>query len=1472
MKEDFHPWAIQFKAHLDLKGIAKWLTHEHDVTLQPEVTGARTCKSQLVLAMKESALIELVDAARTAKEAWSLLVADFEGRTRIRKHELALQKRHLRQKKGESFISYCDRACVLRRQLATAKLSDDDLSDNFILGLSEPFITHNRDRLTILADEQGWDALMSNVKTSTRLSSVGQSRATHGAALAVEGNRRFKGKCFYCGKPGHRQEDCNKKKSDEKKGVSPNRPPPARPADDSASFLPRNPGAAMVAMGHVACGEALAATVLSSTDSNNQAIFDSGCTHYIVKHRKFLTQFTTNAEISGMTMGGGEPHPVVGQGVACLDGGPNGPVILKKVFFVPTMRFNIVSGAQVTKNGGIAVMEDDCVSVQRGDRAIVLTGSRKGGLYVLHQTLRVLSPHLAGEMYTCVPDDASSSTGIALAAKAVPLQVAHERLGHLGVAQIKQVASGDAVTGLQLTDLHSTINACDTCNKAKQTRSSFPPSQSRASKPLEIVHMDTVGKMQQTGFDGSRYAVPIHDEYSSYAAVICVAGKDQIAAKIIELLTYWERQTGYKVVCVRTDNGTEFQGGFDVWCKQQGVHRQYSAPYTPEQNGRAERMNRTVLERTRALLFQRDCHPKFWPLAMEASCYVRNRVPAAGKPYTPFEYMFRRIPDVSLLRVFGCSASLSLPKKKRDGKFGAASVSGTFVGYSEGVKGWRVAVGNTIHESPSVVFCESQCGERSSQAVTVTSEDEDSDDESLIDVSSGAPGVSEVPADPLLQPPPEPLPAPGPQHDHEEDTDADVHDTNCESDTEVEDQDGGEDDEPVRRSGRVRFAPDRFVPGAAIVAKNTTNMPVCHTRKIRFAPANCNRSVPGAAVIAKHVKQVTKLDDFSDVIDPYCMVAHAFEPAGHGIPKNYSDISNFGDTAAVWYAAVKKELTQLTDMNVTEEVHEKDVPVDARILSAKLHMNIKYGPSGEVTEHKARVCARGFQQVEGVDYHETTAPTAAANSTRVLFAEAAYHDWHVHQLDVKAAFLHAPLEETLYMRPPPGIPHLKGVIWRLHKALYGLKQAANAWHTALTNELGVYGFAPTLTDPCLFIQLKGEKRVYLLVYVDDMLLGGDLSDVLQAKQNIAKSFRTKDLGVAYHFLGFLIHRDAYGIRLTQEQYTKSVLERYGHIHAHPKRTPFNEGTAKECAVRCQCEFSEKQKKTLRVAKDDCKCAAYDEPGIDFASFVGSTMFLATRSRPDLANSLGKLSRFVSAPKAFHAPLVKHLLRYLSGTIDWGLFYPSAKYLRESAQNVPKHMVLYTDSDHGGDEKRRSTSGWVIQIHGCTVAWGSKLQTTAVESTCAAEFIAACMGENAAMTLKDLLYEMTGTELKTELLVDNQSAVSKLQRPAGGNMWLDLKWRIVHQRHMDKLVCIRYIPTTKQKADIFTKSLTPILHEAALDMLSMYSVQMKAKEFENAEQRSELLRTGVRVPMKKHACIYKGTKECEICKEFYSTFK
>jgi hypothetical protein len=190
----------------------------------------------------------------------------------------------------------------------------------------------------------------------------------------------------------------------------------------------------------------------------------------------------------------------------------------------------------------------------------------------------------------------------------------------------------------------------------------------------------------------------------------------------------------------------------------------------------------------------------------------------------------------------------------------------------------------------------------------------------------------------------------------------------------------------------------------------------------------------------------------------------------------------------------------MRDKKVYTALSENDVPPDAHIIDSKLDFRNKYGPNGAIVERKTRLCARGDQLYAGVDYGDVHTPMAAADSTRVLFATTAHSVMHVHQVDIKAAYLNASLNTPVYMRPPKGDPSMKGVVWKVHKAVYRLPEAGLRWHEMLSKELVQYGFKPCLTDSCPFIKLNGKNLTYVLVYVDDMLVAGSLSDVLNVKK------------------------------------------------------------------------------------------------------------------------------------------------------------------------------------------------------------------------------------------------------------------------------------------------------------------------------------------------------------------------------------
>ena len=333
------------------------------------------------------------------------------------------------------------------------------------------------------------------------------------------------------------------------------------------------------------------------------------------------------------------------------------------------MRFDLLSGVQATAKGATCLMSGSEVVVRDGSGRDLLSGSKHQGLYRLN-----------GRMVE--HQEAVACT--------VSVGLAHRRLGHPGIAGTRSGAEKMG-TVVKPGFGHETVKGCSVCKSAKQTRSTFTPSDSRADHQLELVHMDLMGPFPTASLGGARYALTLLDDYSRFCEVHVIKTKAEVFSRARGTLVLWQRQTGRKVKTIRTDNGTEFLGELDAWMKDKGISHQTSAEYHPEQNGRAERLNRTLKEKTRAMLLEHDLPHEFWGAAMDTACHVYNRITPEGDKMSPLELMFGEKPDMSSLRVFGCLAFVHIPKSKRR-TLDAVSEPGIFAGYARDSKAWVVYV------------------------------------------------------------------------------------------------------------------------------------------------------------------------------------------------------------------------------------------------------------------------------------------------------------------------------------------------------------------------------------------------------------------------------------------------------------------------------------------------------------------------------------------------------------------------------------------------------------------------------------------------------------------------------------------------------------------------------------------------------------------------------------------------------------
>ena len=232
-------------------------------------------------------------------------------------------------------------------------------------------------------------------------------------------------------------------------------------------------------------------------------------------------------------------------------------------------------------------------------------------------------------------------------------------------------------------------------------------------------------------------------------------------------------------------------------------------------------------------------------------------------------------------------------------------------------------------------------------------------------------------------------------------------------------------------------------------------------------------------------------------------------------PETYQEAMSSPD-APLWKAACAEELLLFVKMNLYDKVER---PKEWKVIDCKWVFKTKRGPDGEIVCYKVRLVAKGFTQIEGIDYTETFTPVAKFTSIWILLALVAHLDLDLHQMDVKTAYLNGDLDEEIFMHLPPGFQK-PNTIWKLKKSLYGLKQAGHEWYKKIHTEFEKIGFTRCHSDHGVFHLIRNGKLVIIAIYVDDLLILLDSSSLLtQVKSELGNQFEMTDLGEARWILG-----------------------------------------------------------------------------------------------------------------------------------------------------------------------------------------------------------------------------------------------------------------------------------------------------------------------------------------------------------------
>jgi hypothetical protein len=468
-------------------------------------------------------------------------------------------------------------------------------------------------------------------------------------------------------------------------------------------------------------------------------------------------------------------------------------------------------------------------------------------------------------------------------------------------------------------------------------------------------------------------------------------------------------------------------------------------------------------------------------------------------------------------------------------------------------------------------------------------------------------------------------------------------------------------------------------------------------------------------------------------------------------------------------------------------------------------MKVKRNADGSLDRYKSRLVAKGYSQRPGFDFKETFAPTVHYSTIRIVLALAALEDLELRSIDISHAYLNGTLEEEIYMLQPEGF-EVGGPdhVCRLYKSLYGLKQAGRVWNKTLHAALSTMGFQRVQSDHGLYIYLRDDLRILMPVFVDDITLAcKDSAKIDSVVQELSQHFKLRDLGPTTQLLGIEIHRDRSNRRLSisQSQYISDLLQEHALHDSKPVSTPLNPGSRLSTSMRPQNDSE-----------------ALEMKQYPYISVVGSLMYLAITTRPDIAYAAGVLARFNSNPGPAHWQAAKHVLRYLKGTIDHKLVYqPSTS---------PEPFITYSDADHGGNpDNGKSTGGFVVKIGSGAVSWSSKLQPLVALSTTEAEHISAVEAGKEILWMRQFMGELGYTISGPSLLrMDNQSAIAVSKNPEHHSKMKHLSLRLFWLRDavQDGLITPTFVPTQEMAADIFTKALDRIKVQACAQMLGLFS--------------------------------------------------
>lgn len=1292
-RENYVEWKFSVQAFLQLEGIWDVV----DDTIKPEDESKRAewdvkAKSRLILLVEPINFVH-IQSAKTAKEVWDNLKRAFDDSGLLRRVGLLRVLITTKLENCSSMEDYVNKIVSTAHTLngAGMQINDEWIATLLLAGLSEryePMIMAIENGGVAISSDQIKTKLLQEMRSNTDVGcgsgGLGDTamftKKTHGKHRKQHYSQSHTDKkplkCFECHMEGHFARNCpnRKTRSDNNKNHS--------------SFT---------------------CFVAGGSSTENDWFVDSGASTHMTHNKNNLVNFRL-AEKGDVKIANNERLSAGGVGdlelsVVRDDRAVNTHV--KNVLYVPNLCANLLSVSQMVRQGLNVNFSKDTCRIMRGRDECVGTADLVNGVYKLN--------------VKC--DDSS------LLVKSEDLQMLwHRRFGHVNFHSLNRMQS-DIVSGISFKN--NSDRSCEVCVKGKHSRKPFRDNKTISTNLLEIIHSDVCGPMPVNSYGGSRYFVTFIDDYSRKVFVATIKKKSEVFEKFVEFKQFVENQTDKKVKILRSDNGTEYLSNvFVKFLSDSGIQHQRCAPYTPQQNGLAERMNRTLVEKARCMMFDSKLNSRFWAEAVCCAAYLVNRSLSKGlSDKCPEEAWSGKRPDVSNLRLFGCKAMVHVPAEKRK-KWDAKSIECVMIGYTSQSQTYRLfdpEKQSTI-VSRDVIFLEDRLHEKVKY------------DNFNFEF---APEVLEVP-----------------------EVRGSIIDNVVERVIDDNSQQGSEL-EPVSES--VLESVTESVEDNSFDASVDSEEPF-----LGFGEEDIvgrTESLPtNAEPLLRRSKRVFERNALVSRVE-----TKPYEPA------TLEDALS-GTYAGQWRKAIDEEYRSLSDNKTWSLVN---LPEGRQAINCMWVFKLKCDANGTINRFKARLVAKGCAQRKGMDYNETYSPVVRYTSIRFLIAMAVHYNLEIDQMDAVTAFLQGKLTEDIYMKQPKLFEDGTSRVCRLNKSIYGLKQASRVWNMELDSVLKEFGLKCSKHDTCIYFLVKDKLILVVAVYVDDLIIfSNDATQTKKIKQHLSDRFKMKDLGLAKYILGMeIIRNDNGSISIHQGRYIKDVLERFNMTNCKSVTTPAD---VSQKLTSEMCPKDESERKSME--------------NVPYQEAVGSLLYAAQVSRPDIQFAVGSVSRFNNNPGPVHWMAVKRIMRYLKGTVE--------RQLNFNKDKDSSRIRGFCDADWASDAiDRRSTTGYVFLAGTSAISWNSKKQPTVALSTTEAEYMAMSAATQEAVWLQNLQSEIFDKRDRIYVFSDNQGAIQLSEKEGyhPRTKHIDIRHHYVKEKVFDQTIKFEYVNTSEMVADFLTKA-------------------------------------------------------------------